>query len=210
MKAAIYSRVSTDDKDQNPEVQLLKCRQYCELHNHNIIGTFQDEGVSGDTNITERPEGSKAYSLLHNGKADCLVVFSIDRFSRESPIKVLQQLNSLKDAGITFVSVTEPIFNMESEFAEPMKYMLAWFSNYFLAQHKRKVKAGIERARLKGTKSGKPIGRTPKTQINALEVITLRNQGMSLRKIAKQLNTNQVYIFRVLQNTSQKLQEIHT
>lgn len=30
MKAALYARISTTDKDQNTEVQLSKLRDYCE------------------------------------------------------------------------------------------------------------------------------------------------------------------------------------
>ena len=30
MKAALYARVSTTDKDQNTEVQLSKLREYCD------------------------------------------------------------------------------------------------------------------------------------------------------------------------------------
>lgn len=30
MKAALYARVSTVDKDQNPEIQMVSLREYCQ------------------------------------------------------------------------------------------------------------------------------------------------------------------------------------
>lgn len=126
-KIIIYTRVSTDDKAQDPEVQVLKCKQYCELHNHKVIDIIREEGVSGDSYIFDRPNGKKILPMIKQGKIEGIVVFSQDRYSRESPVKFLQQLNYLKDMGITFISVTEPIFNMEGEFSEPLKYFLSWF-----------------------------------------------------------------------------------
>ena len=199
MKVIIYTRVSTDDKDQNPESQLLKCRNYCSLHEHKIVEELTDNGISGDTYIFSRPSGTKVKELIEQGKAEGLVVFSVDRYSRENPIQVMQQLNHLKDQGITFISVSEPVFNMESEFAEPMKYMLTWFSNYFLVQHKKKVISGMERAKLKGTKSGKPIGR-PKVQVNKFKVKQLSNQGLSQREIAKQFEISLASVNRLINN----------
>ena len=187
MKVALYARVSTDDKEQNPEVQILKCQQYCELNNHKIIAEFKEEGVSGDTLIWERPEGLKLKELIDAGKVEALIVFSVDRFSRQSPLKVLNQIQYLKEIGVKFVSVSEPPFNMESEYAEPFRYMLTWFFNWFLVQHKKKVMAGIERAKLKGTKSGKPIGRARLSGWHRNRILEARAQGKSIRQIAKDL-----------------------
>lgn len=204
MKIAIYARVSTDDKEQNPETQLLKCRAYCEFHNHRIVGEYQDEGVSGDTLIWEREGGSEIKKLIDGNKIDGLMVFSVDRYSRESPIKVLQQLSHLKERGIKFISVTEPPFNMDSEFAEPLQYMLTWFSNWFLVQHKKKVNAGMDRAKKKGTKSGKPIGRPRLRGWYRNKIIELRRGGKSIRTISKELNISRGVVHKTLQQVSEE------
>lgn len=196
MKAAIYCRVSTDDKGQDPKVQLDKCRQYCEMHQHQIIEEFLDEGVSGDTFYYERLNGKRLHDSIKSNKVDCLVVFALDRFSRQSPLTILPMLNHLKDQGIKFISVTEPIFNMESEFAEPMRYMLSWFANYFLKQHKTKVEAGIKKARKYGTKSGKSIGRERKADYEKIKESYLLTQSMSAT--AKQLGINKSSVFNAL------------
>jgi hypothetical protein len=49
-----------------------------------------------------------------------------------------------------------------------------------------RVKAGIERARIHGTRSGKPIGR-PRALLRRDEVAELRRNGLSWRQIASKV-----------------------
>lgn len=193
MDVVIYNRISTDDKAQVRDSSIPRLKAYCKLHEHNIIDIIIDEGVSGDTYYYKRPEGIKIDNYIKQYKEKKeplgLVVFSVDRFSRQDPIKILPLLDSLRKEGVVFISVTEPVFNMEGEFAQPMQYLLTWFANYFLSQHKRKVSAGMERARMYGTKSGKPIGR--KRKINYKKIIELylqKKPKLTRSQIAKTLN----------------------
>ena len=94
MKVCIYARVSTDDKGQDPEVQINRCRDYCIQQNHVIITELVDEGISGDTFFYDRPEGKKLYKLINLNKVDGIVCFAIDRFSRQSPLKILPLLKT--------------------------------------------------------------------------------------------------------------------
>lgn len=197
MKAAIYCRVSTDDKGQDPKLQIEKCRQYCKLNNHAVIAELIDEGISGDTFYYDRPYGKQLRPLMDKHKINGIVVFSIDRFSRQSPMKILPLIHNLNSRGVKFISVSEPVFNMESEFAEPMRYMLAWFSNYFLKQHKDKVNAGITKAKKYGTKSGRPIGRERKTDYKKIRL--LHREGMSLSAISREIGCSKSSVKNALE-----------
>ena len=42
MRVAIYARVSTDDKGQNPENQLRELRGWCVHSGHTITGEYVD------------------------------------------------------------------------------------------------------------------------------------------------------------------------
>lgn len=200
MKVAIYCRVSTDDKGQDPKVQLDKCLQYCELQSHKVMASFMDEGISGDTWYYDRPKGKELHNLIESNKIEGVVCFSIDRFSRQNPMKILPLLDHLKNSGVLFISVTEPVFNLESEFSSPMRYMLTWFSNYFLTQHKKKVNAGLDKAKKDGTKSGKPIGRERKTDYS--KILELHIKGYSLSKIAKELQISKGSVHNAIKTSS--------
>lgn len=181
MKVILYARVSTDDKEQDPERQFLKCRQYCDLHNHEVIVEIKDY-YTGDSDPFSRPEGCKMLNYNPEG----IIVFSMDRFSRQHPIKVIQLMNNLKNQGIKLVSITEPAFNMESEFSEIIIYIMGWFNNYFLAKLKRDIKSGQEKAR----KEGKHIGRL-KAEFNKLRAFELLfNEKKSQRVVSKDIGVS--------------------
>ena len=194
MKVVHYARVSTDDKAQDPERQLMKCRQYSEFKGHDIVLEVK-EHISGNTHPTTRPEFKK----IELKKIDGIVVYSIDRLTRQHPTKVMNMLNYFKQSGIIIISVSEPIFNMESEFAEPMQYFMTWWNNYFLKKLSKDVKTGLERARAKG----KTLGR-PKNKINNYEIVRLRNEGLSLRNISKKMNISLGAVQRCIKNHAPK------
>jgi DNA invertase Pin-like site-specific DNA recombinase len=194
MKVKIYGRVSTDDKDQNPERQIMKCEQYCQLHNHEIVDIVV-EHHTGDSNPFTRPKG---IGLLKDD-IDGIVVFSMDRFTRQHPMKVLRIMSDMKNRGIKIISITEPAFNMESEFSEMLIFILTWFNNYFLTKLKRDINSGIDRARKKGIVLGRP-----KIKANTYEILRLKNDGFSLRQIAKQLNLSLGKVQRCIKYVNQK------
>ncbi len=203
MKVVIYCRVSTDDKGQDPKVQLEKCKQFCELNNHEVIGEFMDEGISGRIPYYDRPEGRKMDSVIrryYDTKIGLgIVCFAVDRFSRQDPIKVLPMLNDLRMRNILFISVTEPAFNLTGPMAQPMQYLLTWFSSYFLEQHISKVKAGMDKAKVKGTKSGKAIGKPRKA--NYEEILILHNQNVSISQIAKRMTISKSSVVNAIKRS---------
>lgn len=204
MKVVIYCRVSTDDKGQDPLVQLDKCKAYCALHEYEIIGEFLDSGVSGNTYYFDRPEGKKMESIIKRYENTAIglgvVVFAIDRFSRQDPLKILPLIKELKEKNIMVISITEPAFDMAGSFAQPMQYLLTWFSSYFLEQHVTKVKAGMDKAKLKGTKSGKPIGKPRKADYDA--ILKLHSEGQTLSQISKLLNVSKSSVSNAIKKVS--------
>jgi len=47
MKTALYARVSTADKGQDPEMQLRELHEYCERRGWAVAAEYVDLGVSG-------------------------------------------------------------------------------------------------------------------------------------------------------------------
>ena len=204
MKVVIYCRVSTDDKGQDPQVQLDKCRQFCKFNDYEVIGEFVDEGISGNTYYYDRPNGKLMDSIIKRYEDTQIglgiVCFAVDRFSRQDPIKLLPLIKELKDRNILFISVTEPVFNMAGSMAQPMQYLLTWFSSYFLEQHVTKVKAGMDKARLKGTKSGKAIGKPRRANYPA--IVEMYSRGISISRIAKDLNISKSSVSNAIKKVS--------
>ena len=79
MRLIAYARVSTGDQ-QTIEAQVEKTCAFAGLHDHEIVATFKDEGLSGK-NI-ERPGLQAALKALRSKDIDGVVITKLDRLSR--------------------------------------------------------------------------------------------------------------------------------
>lgn len=202
MKVAIYARVSTNDKDQNPERQLMKCRDYCRLNDHEIVEELVDY-CSGDNPLFSRDKGSRIQKMKIQG----LIFYSMDRLTRQHPTKMMMLLQYLKKSGIIPVSATEPAFNLESEFSEVILYIMGFFNNYYLKELKKNVKSGLDRAR----KEGKKLGR-PKNKMNLYAVAREASKdGASVSSVASALGLSRSSAYRSIRKVRENglLEQCH-
>ena len=89
-KAAIYARVSTHEKGQDPETQLMQLREYVDRRGFNLVGEFVDY-ASGTTE--NRDQYQAMLDLVRKRKLDVVLVWRYDRFARSTQALV----NSLKE-----------------------------------------------------------------------------------------------------------------
>ena len=104
MRVAIYARVSTNDKGQDPENQLHQLRDFAEKHG--TIYKVYTEEVSGGK--ADRAQFKLLLLEAYQKKFDLVVFWRLDRFSREGALATLRYLKELKDQGVNYKSFTEP------------------------------------------------------------------------------------------------------
>src|ERR1700693_3852952 len=104
MRTALYARVSTTDKGQNPQMQLRELREHCQRQGWEIIGEYVDVGVSGSKD--SRPELNKLVADAHRRKLDAILVWKLDRFGR-SLKHLVNSLAEFESLGIAFVSLSD-------------------------------------------------------------------------------------------------------
>jgi DNA invertase Pin-like site-specific DNA recombinase len=115
-------------------------------------------------------------------RIDVVVVWKLDRWGRSvaACIKSIQELASL---GVRFIAVTQ---NIDTDDGNPMSrfllHILAAFAELERELIRERVTAGVRAAKARG----KQVGR-PKRIFRRDEVVRLRAQGMSCRKIAEAL-----------------------
>src|SRR5215470_2288195 len=105
MRAAIYARVSTH-KGQNPEMQLVELRGYCDRRGWEVAEEFVDTGVSGAKE--RRPALDRLFALCRKRGVDAVVVYRYDRFAR-SLRQLVNALEEFRALGIDFVSLHEGV-----------------------------------------------------------------------------------------------------
>jgi len=178
MKAAIYARVSTKDK-QETDNQLSQLRDYCKKQGMGIYREYTDREDGGDPNRTE----FKALFLdAHKRQFDVVVFWALDRFSREGARETINYLYQLEENGIRYISFTEPYINSLGIFRDAIISILATLAKQEKIRIKERVKAGLETAR----KKGKRLGRKPLAPIDRQRIIAahLSDPSLSVRKIA--------------------------
>lgn len=184
MKVAIYARVSTDDKDQSPETQLMFLRDYCKVYNHSIMATFIDEGRSGkDPN---RPEFQRmlteAMDKQHR-RFDAIICLRLDRFMR-SALYGLQVTQQLRGAGCGLMFVKDQI-DTTGPFGQFFYTMMLAFAEMERAQHAERVSEGIQRHIREGGTWGKRHRKDVNTELAVMLLDT--GKAQSLADAARQL-----------------------
>ena len=158
MKVAIYTRVSKDDvgkRFQDPKNQLEPLREFCKTMKWEVKFEFVDKKSGADSN---RPEFQKMLALARQHHFDLLLVWSLDRFSREPLLNTFRYLEVLNKHNIRFKSYTDGIDTGEmSETGELIMLILFWISKNERDKISRRTKAGIQRLKNIGQyKGGRP------------------------------------------------------
>jgi DNA invertase Pin-like site-specific DNA recombinase len=72
VRIAIYARVSTEDKGQDPENQLRQLRQWCADAGHTIAHEYIDR-ESGRKGAKVRKQFAQLFEDAHRRKFDCVL-----------------------------------------------------------------------------------------------------------------------------------------
>ena len=153
-KLAVYARVSTNDRDQNPETQLRPLRQHVGgLADAKVVGEFVD--AAGADDLRGRREWRRLIDLAMRHEVDLIVVWKLDRAFR-SVIDGATTLQTLRSAGCGIRSLQEPWIDTTTPIGEAMYHITIAWAQLEKRQLTERVRAGMERARAEGKSLGRP------------------------------------------------------
>jgi DNA invertase Pin-like site-specific DNA recombinase len=202
--AIIYNRVSTTE--QNPELQIKECEEYCEKKNWQVIDVLQEQ-ASAYKDESKRDKFNDMIARAEKGDFKHIVVWNMDRFSRqpeEEVLKLVKKLHLIHGVDINAVrgdvwsdlvqSVTKIkeqgfIGEAISDFLEKIIRGLEFQRTHRESKIKsERVKLAIRKEdgitkSYKGNKWGRKEIISPRLKERIIE---LKNQGLSLRNIIKQ------------------------
>jgi DNA invertase Pin-like site-specific DNA recombinase len=156
MRLAIYARVSTDDKGQDPENQLRELRDWVINSGHIISQEYVDYD-SGRNGAEKRKQFAALFEDAARRKFDCVLFWALDRFSREGMAQTIIHLQRLSSYGVAFHSYTEPHLATDNELVRNI--LLALLSSLAKVEAQKiseRTKSGMSRAKAKGIKIGRP------------------------------------------------------
>lgn len=111
--AAIYCRVSTEDQEREGtslQTQLENCLTYCQAKGYEVVYRYS-EAYSGLS--LERPELDKLRGMVQDDRIDVVVVYSLDRFTRD-PVHGVILLQECEKHGVKLEAVTDTVDNSET------------------------------------------------------------------------------------------------
>ncbi len=123
--AAIYCRVSTDNQEAEGtslQTQLEACREYCQGRGYDVAYRYS-EAYSGLT--LDRPQLNELRELVRNEQIDVVVVYCLDRLSRNATHGVIIR-DEFDKHHVILESVTEDID--KTPLGEAITYLRGTFS----------------------------------------------------------------------------------
>ena len=197
--AVIYARYSCDNQtEQSIEGQLRVCRDYAEKNDILVIDTYIDRAMTGTND--NRPEFRRMIDDSKKKKFDCVLVYKLDRFSRNRYESVIHK-KTLRDNKVKLVSAMEHI--PDGPEGTMFESFLEAYNQYYSDELSQKVKRGMRETRLKGKYQGGwlPYGYFPENGrivIDESKAETVRfiyeqyDKGVSVDNIIKALDEKSV------------------
>jgi DNA invertase Pin-like site-specific DNA recombinase len=183
MRAALYMRVSTSGQDT--ERQEHQLRAVAAARGWEIVEVYTDNGISGSKGREKRPAFDRLHKDAARNRFDIVMAWSVDRISRtvKDLVTFLQELQAAnvdlylyQQAVDTTTPMGRAMFQIAGVFAELERAMIV-----------ERVRSGLAKAKAKGTKSGRPIGRPRLPERKRQEIRqAYKAGGIGMRALAKQ------------------------
>jgi DNA invertase Pin-like site-specific DNA recombinase len=196
IRVALYARVSTRDKDQDPELQLEALREYVRARGWEAA-EYMDMAAAGD--LVHRTAWARLLADVAHRKVDLVMVWKLDRAFR-STLHALATMRDFEHAGVGFASLTQPELDTTSATGRLVFTILAAVAEMERELIRDRVREGMRHA----ARQGKQIGRPSVTarpgfaaRWNRVQ-LDLAAGHLSRRQAARRLGTGTATLGRLL------------
>jgi DNA invertase Pin-like site-specific DNA recombinase len=170
-------------------MQLIDLRSFAQGRNLRIVEEYVDY-ASGAKN--DRANYLKVFDAVRKRKTDAVMVWKFDRFARSTRelINALEEFGSL---GIDFISYKENV-DTSTPAGKILFTIISAFAEFERAIIRERVIAGMEKAKAKGKRIGRP--QIPPFKVKAIQ--EMRAKGIEYRQICKKLGISKSVYYNLL------------
>lgn len=192
LRVALYARVSTSDQSLDPQLDTL--RKYADARRWEPC-EFLDHGQSGRS---DQRDGLRALlEAARKRQVDAVAVVKLDRLGR-SLAHLLSVLGELESLGVAFVSLDDGI-DTQTAAGRLFMQIRGAFAEYEAALIRERTMAGLEAAR----RRGKKLGRPPVMDASQIaRARRMRAAGRSVRYIADMLEVSRATVHRAVKDAA--------
>ena len=150
---SLWLRVSTDEQDlANQELEM---RAWAKRRDWEIAHIYR----SRESAYSGRPQALKSvFADASRGRLKTLLVWALDRLSRQGPLATLEIVHRLGRYGVTVVSYQEPWTEAAGELRDLLLAIAGWVAQQESQRRSERTKAGLARAKADGKTLGRPAG----------------------------------------------------
>lgn len=158
MKIALYARVSKSDSTQDPQNQIAPLRDYAKALQGEIVEEYVD--LASGSGAVDRVNFIRMLEDVDRHRFDLILIWALDRFSREGILNTLGYLERLKRNGVAIKSLQESWLDTRDE---GLGHLLIAIFSWVASQERKRIvertNAGLDKARSQGKKLGRPLGK---------------------------------------------------
>lgn len=158
MKVAIYARVSTGSQDT--ENQVIVLQQWAKQHGFDVVAVYEEEESAWKAG--HQRELARLLQDARRGKFAVVLVWALDRLSREGALAILSLVHRLAAYGVKLISYQESWTEVPGELGELLYALTGWVARMESQRRSERTKAGLTRAIAQGKKLGRPKGANDK------------------------------------------------
>ncbi len=154
MKPVIYARVSYSTQDTDN--QIMQLTSWAESRGWGTPRVYKETETAwkaGHQHVL-----ANLLDDARRGKFDTLLVWALDRLSREGSLAILSLIHSLKNFGVKVISFQESWTEVPGDLADVLYAISGWVARMESQRRSERTKAGLERVKKNGKKLGRPMG----------------------------------------------------
>lgn len=188
-RCGLYLRVSQDSQTTENQFRILQ--EVAERSGWTIVQVFEDAGISGAKGRDQRPGYDALMKAVHRREVDMVAAFAVDRLGRSLP-DLVAFLSDIQARGCDLYLHQQNV-DTSTPSGRMLFQMLAVFAEFERAIITSRINAGLDRARAKGVRLGRP-------SIAPIDLDPVRkrlHQGQSIRVIAKATGFSTATVQRV-------------
>lgn len=194
-RAAIYCRVST--VNQGTDRQVIELLQFADRAKHEVVGTFTEVVSGAKTSAKDRIERAKVLDLARQRKIDVILVSELTRWGRSTQ-DLVDTLHDLQAWGVSLIALNGLQFDLSTAQGKLFAQLMSALAEFERDLLRERVRSGMAAAKARGVTFGRHKGFAPTQRRKGALILSMNNEGKSIRKIADELHISTGTVQKVL------------